>query len=126
MTKSRLTPSSGLLLPVFLLAAPAGAQEIDPGTLIARQRQELIDGARLNCPPSADEEITVCARRPSESQGPRSPLPYAPEPGAVARGESPANFGCDRLCTQPVGASLFQAIDLVGRALRNLRERGDR
>lgn len=126
MTKSRLTLSPGLVLPSLLLAASASAQDIDPDALIARQRQELIAGARLNCPPSADEEITVCARRPSESQGPRSPLPYAPEPGAVQRGDSPANFGCDRLCLQPVGFELGRAIDLIGRVVRNLRERGDR
>ncbi|MBX3560378.1 MAG: hypothetical protein KF780_01055 [Sphingomonas sp.] len=115
------------LVPVALVIGPsAAAAQVDPDALIARQRQELREGARLDCAPGENDEITVCARRYGQAQNPRSPLPYAPEPGAVIRGEPPANFGCDRLCHQPVGIELFEAIGLVGLAIRNLRERADR
>jgi hypothetical protein len=124
MTKSR---SWGLwLAPSVAIATPAAAQSV-ADTLIERQRQELRDGARLDCPPGdAGDEIVICARRQNESQSPRSLLPYAAEPGRRIRGEGLTDQGgCIRLCEQPLRVDVFEAVGLVGRAIRNLQGRGD-
>lgn len=127
MTKSRSGPLFYLAPALAVVVSPAAAQTsppIDPDALIAHQRQELRDGARLDCPPGdAQDDIVVCARRRTQTQ--RSPLPYTPEPGQRLRDEPPSDFGCIRLCEQPLRVDVGRAIGFIGRAIRTLRERAD-
>ena len=126
MTKSRSGPLFFLAPALAVAAWPATAQTsppIDADTLIAHQRQELRDGARLDCPPDTPDDIVVCARR--RTQTPRAPLPYAPEEGQRLRDEPPPDFGCIRLCEQPLRVGVGRAIGFIGRAIRTLRERTD-
>jgi hypothetical protein len=106
-----------LVLPALAWATAGDAQTTNPQTMIDTQRDQVRTIVRPGCNRD-EEEITVCGR--PDDRGPMGPLPaipYPPEPGRRIRGESPTNFGCMRLCHQPLTIDIFRAIRNIRRAI---------
>lgn len=114
MAKSR---SVAMLALLGTVAGPVAAQPaVTAEEAEARYRQMFAPTKLLDCPAADGDEIVVCAR---EGEHPaRLPLPVAPEPGSVVRGEASGTGAmnadsCLRLCQEGVGINLDMLIKLV-------------
>ena len=107
------------MLAAALIAAPAGAQQLDAGGLVETQREALRTALRIACPPPEEEgEIVVCGTR--EERDRRHRLP--PSPGAYpaaadrAGGEQRAALAIDSGRCTAVGRDqqCNRGLDMIG------------
>lgn len=114
MAKSR---SVAMLVLLSTTAGPLAAQPaVTAEEAEANYRKVFAPTKVLDCPEAKGDEVVVCARTGEHPA--RLPLPVAPEPGSVVRGEATgtgamAAGGCLRLCQSSVGIDLKMAKQLV-------------
>lgn len=114
------------------MSASLAAQQVAPEEAIARQQAEIAEVVGGTCPtgtnPDDPDNVVVCGRRPAEGGPGDYRVPWAPEPGRIARlpGEAPSGRDalaadqCLRLCAQPVMIDVGKALSAIERGIDRL------
>lgn len=136
MAKSRMALRLAIPLVALLSAAPALAAQAGPDRLVERQREQLREGLRLDCPVSGPEEIVVCGSREERSQDrhrlilpPETPQGAAHRAGGEQRDALAidtsrcTSVGRDQVCTS--GLNMIGIGIAVARAIANAIEQQD-
>jgi hypothetical protein len=120
---------SRITIAALLVAGSAPAQAAEPLTAeqaLANYRSMFKSTADLDCPPSQDGEIIVCAQR-GEDQN-RLPPPER-EPGVRIRGEAPSGTDalnanrCISSCQGSVSINLLAIPGFIAKVVERLKDK---